>query len=229
MEDRTQFNIDNKISDWKASLLKNSNLTIDNVDELESHLLDEIDELRDVNLSNEECLLVAKSRIGATETIESEYAKVNKSMVFMKKINPYLKGALIFLAFTTLVEFSTKLLILVSETAGLNNGTAQIISILIFAFLTLTFFIVLYRKYKSTNQIFKKVLNVPRIVGFIIICRVMSVFSLQFIANTVGLQSFGSLMVNLNVFTAVFELLIITTACIVFYKSRKIEKLKIVE
>ena len=75
------FNLDESIKTWRNDLNKNDVLSLDDLDELESHLMDEITVLKEKDLSEEEAFLIAKSRIGQNDIIEEEYKKVNRNMV----------------------------------------------------------------------------------------------------------------------------------------------------
>lgn len=45
------FQLDKSLEDWKGKLINSNTMTESDVDELESHLLDEIDELKGKNLT----------------------------------------------------------------------------------------------------------------------------------------------------------------------------------
>ena len=70
------FNLDESIKTWRNDLNKNDVLSLDDLDELESHLMDEITVLKEKDLSEEEAFLIAKSRIGQNDIIEEEYKKL---------------------------------------------------------------------------------------------------------------------------------------------------------
>ena len=70
MENRTNFDLNKNIEIWKSELSKNSKMTLDNINELESHLKDEIHELHLLGLSIEESLLIAQNRIGNVEDLK---------------------------------------------------------------------------------------------------------------------------------------------------------------
>ena len=86
MENRTNFDLNKNIEIWKSELSKNSKMTLDNVNELESHLRDEMHELQLLGLSFEESLLVAKNRIGNIKNLATEFGKVNKGFILEIKL-----------------------------------------------------------------------------------------------------------------------------------------------
>ena len=115
MENRTEFDLNKNIEIWKSELSQKSNMTQDNINELESHLRDEIHELELLGLNTEESLLIAEKRIGNVEDLRTEFGKINKGIYFRNKIIPYLKGILLFFAFVTIIDLMTNLIILVTE------------------------------------------------------------------------------------------------------------------
>ena len=80
------FNLEKAIINWKSKLNENNTLTSDDLDELQSHLLDEIDSLRLKNLTDEESFLVACNRLGSFEAICSEFEKVNLKAIWLNKL-----------------------------------------------------------------------------------------------------------------------------------------------
>lgn len=59
MDTRNAFNLNSSLDSWKSELSLHSMMTRDNIDELESHLHDEMFELQKSGLSVEESMLVA--------------------------------------------------------------------------------------------------------------------------------------------------------------------------
>ncbi|MFR4997208.1 MAG: permease prefix domain 1-containing protein [Clostridium paraputrificum] len=83
------FNLDESIKYWRNDLNKNDVLSLDDLEELESHLMDEITVLKEKDLSEEEAFLVAKSRIGQNDIIEEEYKKVNRNEIGSINYSPF--------------------------------------------------------------------------------------------------------------------------------------------
>jgi hypothetical protein len=63
------------IAEWRASLEGNPAVTSDDLDELQSHLEDQIDELQSVGLSPEEAFLIASRRLGADARLAGQYER----------------------------------------------------------------------------------------------------------------------------------------------------------
>ncbi|WP_179333189.1 permease prefix domain 1-containing protein [Winogradskyella costae] len=227
MENRTEFNLNKNIEIWKSELSQKSNMTKDNINELESHLRDEIHELKLLGLNTEESLLIAEKRIGNVEDLSTEFGKINKGIYFRNKIIPYLKGILLFFAFVTIIDLMTNLIILITEKTGLNNTNTYDISIVFLILLTITLLIISYRKYKSGNFNMQKLTNIPTLVTIIVGSKILS----DIIISTSGsrMMNFASLQISLKVYKYLFALFILAFSCLTYYYSKKDNKIEISE
>ena len=71
------FEMDREIVRWKAVLESGGGMLPEDIDELESHLRDEIESLEKSGLKADEAFLVSVKRIGSAEGLSQEYFKVN--------------------------------------------------------------------------------------------------------------------------------------------------------
>ena len=99
------FNLDESIKTWRNDLNKNDVLSLDDLDELESHLMDEITVLKEKDLSEEEAFLIAKSRLGQNDIIEEEYKKVNRNEIWFHKLFTLFIGFISFQFILILIRF----------------------------------------------------------------------------------------------------------------------------
>lgn len=228
MENRTNFDLNKNIEIWKSELSKNSKMTLDNVNELESHLRDEMHELQLLGLSNEESLLVAKNRIGNVKNLATEFGKVNKGFYFRNRIIPYLKGILLFMAFITLTELLTSFSVITANKLGFSENL-NYISIGILTFSTLILLIIGYIKFTNTSLDLRKLTSIPILVSLILVSTILKYLSTVFITRSVGISELGSLMMNLNVYKMIFGLFILILSFIMFYSLKKENKVKIAE
>lgn len=227
MENRTEFNLNKNIEIWKSELSQKSNMTKDNINELESHLRDEIHELELLGLNTEESLLIAEKRIGNVEDLRTEFGKINKGIYFRNKIIPYLKGILLFFAFVTIIDLMTNLIILITEKTGLNNTNTYDISIVFLILLTITLLIISYRKYKSGNFNMQKLTNIPTLVTIIVGSKILS--DIIILTSGSRMMNFASLQINLEVYKYLFALFILAFSCLTYYYSKKDNKIEISE
>jgi hypothetical protein len=86
METTTAFDLNHEITRWRQTLGQSPALRADNLDELESHLRDTVEELEGKGLSSEEAFVLATRRLGPVEPVEAEFAKVNPSGVWLHRV-----------------------------------------------------------------------------------------------------------------------------------------------
>jgi hypothetical protein len=86
MENRTQFDLNTALQRWRENLTQSPQFRAENVQELESHLRDSISAWRAKGLSDEEAFLIATRRLGATQALEPEFAKVNGKEVWLDRL-----------------------------------------------------------------------------------------------------------------------------------------------
>lgn len=159
MENRTQFSLEKEIKQWRSEFSNSSSFSDDNVEELETHLLDEISALNEKGLTYEEAFWIAKNRIGSTSVLQQEYKKVNKSLDLYNKIIPYVKGTLIFSVIFSIFEIVHILLLNATFSIGiLNLNTVSIGVLLLFGVLIL---LVFYLLYQQKLKIFRFMMKLP--------------------------------------------------------------------
>lgn len=225
MENRNEFSLNQNITVWKSKLLKSSGLTNDNVEELESHLLDEIQSLQKLGLNDEESFLVAAKRMGDNRVLIEEFSKVNRGIVFRRKIIPYLKGVLSFIAFLAIAELMVNITVLFGQFLNFNETQLKWFTIGLFCFLGISPFLgyVLFKrgKFKLSNTA-----NIPYLVYGIIIAKALNFFALIFLARHVSSSTFGKLRFNFGYFEITFLVFILTIAVVMSIQLKKDAKLK---
>jgi hypothetical protein len=229
MENRTELSIAESINNWKHQLLEKSNFTQDNINELESHLLDEIQALRKIGLNEEESFLVASKRIGTIEHLTSEFSKINRKVYLRNRILLVLKGMLAFIGFMAITELVTNTSVLIAGKLGLNNNQLNWLSIIVLTSLSITIFTIIFNKYKKEKINVSIVTNIPFLVITIIITKFLNLLSLIALTRYVTPQNFGVLRHNLNLFELSFAVLILILSTVLFYTLKKNQKLKLAE
>ena len=228
MDNRTEFRIEKGIEIWKAGLIQNSNMTQDNVEELESHLLDEIHELQEIGLSLEESFLIAKKRIGKTKELANEFGKVNKGVNLRNRILPYLKGILCFLAFMSTTDLLTNALVLLGDKFGFNSYLNWISIALLIVFSLIPFAIIV-RKYKTHDFPINHLMSIPFLVITVMITKSLTYLTLIYMSRHIQVEIFGSLRMNFSVFGLVFSLLILILSSFIYYISKRDNKIIVAE
>ncbi|MEP1489282.1 MAG: hypothetical protein ABJK28_12715 [Algibacter sp.] len=246
MENRTEFNLENNIKKWKSSLTKKNNLTKSNVIELESHLFDLIDDLESNGLNKEESFIIARKRIGKIDDICLEFDKVNTDFSSINKVIPYLKGALIYIAFIMLSKLFLVITLALSQILNLNNSTFIIISTILLTSVSISFFSTLYFNIKRGKSFLSKLSNVNAIVTLIIILFISHVITYRFSAqitlpgiDVTQLQYISTLenhFIDIVTFENIFAVykifcgfILLTTSLIFFWNNKKYNKLKLIK
>ena len=89
--------IERQIEQWRKGLGTSEALGTTDLDELESHLREEMERLTPLGLSPMEAFLVARHRLGATEALETEYAKVNTDRRALLHLSWMAGGVLVYI------------------------------------------------------------------------------------------------------------------------------------
>ncbi len=80
------FELKEAIISWKTGLYESGNYREEDIDELESHLSEDISNLVENNkLSDEDAFTLAVHRIGGKKELDMEFRKVNKAFVWKKR------------------------------------------------------------------------------------------------------------------------------------------------
>lgn len=150
-ERNIEFNLQNQICTWVANLKSEPSITESDSEELKSHLLDLIDELKKNGLNDEEAFWVASKRLGSCFEWKADYVEVNRPFIQMKRSLFILAGVLAYFLLFYFIKFSSKLLfiVLISNGVGEYNSVDWISRYLIvvhFAFILLVVSIFLLEK-----------------------------------------------------------------------------------
>jgi hypothetical protein len=94
MGEQTMFDLNEQIIKWRSNLAQSQTLGNSDIDELESHLREEIENLKASNLSDEEAFLIATHRLGSTDSLAVEYEKINRGIKFRNKLSWIATGVL---------------------------------------------------------------------------------------------------------------------------------------
>lgn len=80
--DVDEFDLQAGIAEWKAYLGKRAAFSSADITELEDHLLDQIERLRDAGLEEEEAFLIAAKRIGNLDAVAREFAVIHSGRLW---------------------------------------------------------------------------------------------------------------------------------------------------
>lgn len=85
MEDKTRFDLNTAVEQWRETLRRSPEIRAENLAELESHLRDSVAEWQRRGLSEEEAFVLAGHRLGGPTALRQEFAKINQSRVWLHR------------------------------------------------------------------------------------------------------------------------------------------------
>lgn len=233
MENRSEFNLETNIKLWKLDLVKKNNLTKENIIELEDHLLDSIDDLKAKGLSEEESFIIAQKRMGKVDTICLEFDKVNVDFSFINQSIPYLKGALIYIAF---IVFSKVLLLssfFLSDQLNINNATFNNLSIVLLVAISGLFFLSIYFRKAFLNKL-NKINVLIALISVSLIIKMLyaslplgGISPLTGVENSYGMENYIKMETNFEAYKVFVGFALLTMSLIFFWKNKRQNKLKI--
>ena len=97
------FDLSESTADWLGDLRQSEAFEETDLEELENHLRDEIEQLMEKGLSEKEAFWVATSRAGTREELPREYAKVNSRPVWRHRFLWMAAGVLAYLFLSTVI------------------------------------------------------------------------------------------------------------------------------
>jgi len=115
------FDLNEQINRWRGNLAQSETLGSSDIDELESHLREEIENLTTLKLSDEEAFLIATYRLGSTDSLAGEYAKINRSSIFRRKFSLMITGILAYLLATHFATAISKDCVLLAANSGITG------------------------------------------------------------------------------------------------------------
>jgi len=86
MENRTRFELNTAIENWRNQLAAQPNFAPDDRRELEAHLRDAITEFQQRGLNDEESFWLAGRRIGQPQQLSDEFEKANSTRVWRERM-----------------------------------------------------------------------------------------------------------------------------------------------
>lgn len=240
------FNLNESIKGWKAKLGNCDSFTGNDIEELESHLLDEIESLKEKELSEEEAFYIASSRLGEVDLLSSEFSKVNEKPMYLRKVALLLGGYLLIYFIQQLIRSILTLLSIIIEKANIVHFHAELalfpgdqanayINIGISVFLALMFIYVLLKKKNplllKIQLVFNYLYNANKILLF-------SLYSILIIINSIGymllvpiiirstdIQTLGSISNGNSLFGIIWIVVLSVSFIVIVFRKNKKEQL----
>ncbi|MBL8892028.1 MAG: hypothetical protein JNL67_18780 [Planctomycetaceae bacterium] len=123
------FDLARNLEVWLADASRSGSISPQNLNELESHLRDAIEDLTAKGLSDQEAFLVATYRLGTPETLNAEFRKVNGSDVWRDRILWIITGYIGGTALTALFQGLSALSGATVASFGMGVGLTSFVAI----------------------------------------------------------------------------------------------------
>lgn len=132
------FNLEKSIALWKEDFQKSDAFTTEDITELESHLLDTIDNLTAKNLTQEEAFIKATENIGSSSALSKDYTIANAKGRLINKVLIAFFGFIFISLGLKIVEFIAMIILLpfansLSSTPPISSPIYTVIANLIFS------------------------------------------------------------------------------------------------
>lgn len=129
------FNLNDEIGKWRSNLAESQTLETSDIDELESHLREEIEQLVTAKLSQQEAFWVARHRLGDAASLAEEFAKINASVLWRKRFFWAAAGLLGYVVATYIAKCASAGFVVLAWLAGVKGyalGTVDTVSQVVF-------------------------------------------------------------------------------------------------
>ncbi len=170
--------IEERIERWRAGLAGSEVLGNSTADELESHLMEELEHLKASGLSGEEAFLVARRRLGDTSALEEEFAKVDPHKRVAHRLYWMATGVLGYFLILHLSLWVTKASTLLGYEAGLRNPYLTIFAcfLQVAAFAGIGALVLRYYASRSRSRTPSGRASVSRHAGLFVACGIVALW-----------------------------------------------------
>lgn len=200
------FDLSKEISNWRTNLSQKQTCVSSDLDELESHLKDEIDQLEKKDLSQQEAFMVATHRLGDTDALAGEFAKVNKSLLLRKKLFYAVCGVFAFMSASYIAAAFSKVILMLATLCGYRGYTAATVEMVskvaIFALMILMWYIIAIKmdphgqRFSNTADTRKGKLVLLMIPLLLIVFHMSALYiPNSVIFRTLGVEEYSQIMV----------------------------------
>jgi len=164
MGDKTMFDLNSAISSWRMNLSEKQTCAKSDIDEMETHLREEIDSLTASKLSQQEAFLVAAHRLGDPDSLAAEFAKVNTSILWRNRLFWMVAGLLSYFVAKYITGIASNGFVILAWFAGVRGhslGAFDVISRVVFFLVVIFVFYQIIRRRDTQGELFCKVANKP--------------------------------------------------------------------
>jgi cation transport ATPase len=176
------FQLESAIQNWRNSLQQDQTMLPEDIDELETHLRDQIDSLTLSRLNPDEAFWVASHRFGDNSAVAREFAKVNTAAIWKHRAFWMIFGIFISMLITSLAAVLSKTGAIVLKWIQIDSNISGLAASLGYISAVLIAFVILFTCFDGLSQWFRRRCK----MHMILILGVIGLFFLKII--TLGLD-----------------------------------------
>ena len=229
-----KFCIEKRLEDWEQRFRNNTSFTDADTEELKTHLLDLMDELKGMGLDDEEAFLVAEKRIGIIDDVEQDYNVTNNSILQMRRSLVIFSGVLLYFFSKTFISCFYKIFLM----ALLYFGVETHLSVeWIFRFLVGIYFLVsiifvsIYFLERRTVSFIERLKITPKYIFIVMLCSfLLGIFDAYLLSVTKGMLGLdyglrSKFLIYIRNFNYLFPSIVGAGLFVVYYKYHKSTKI----
>jgi hypothetical protein len=129
MGGKSMFELKEALAGWRNFLRGKSTLLDTDIQELESHLLEELELLKDKGLSEEEAFLVASRRLGRSNELSDEFSKINGNAIWGYRLIWMALGLLSYLLMKHLIQLVNGIYVSIAVICGISGYQLGVVSV----------------------------------------------------------------------------------------------------
>ena len=177
--------VEKQIEQWRTGLAGSEMLGNSTVDELESHLREQMGDLKASGLSDEEAFFVSRRRLGEADVLAEEFAKVNPSRRFANRLLWMATGVLGYFLVFHLSACTTYPTALLGYALGLRNPYLALVVCLTYAaaFAGIVALMWRYLAVRSSSEMTRRGASKAARVGLFVACIVVALHWIETFAN----------------------------------------------
>ena len=156
------FDLDQKLSEWRKQMLESNVYSAANIEELEAHVLDVMDDLKTKGLDEEEAFCVAVHRIGDVESLNREFSKVNRPLIWRRRVVWLLAGYFIISAIGAVMKIAPRLVFTLGAAVGAGTSVMTVTSVILAGCLTSAVLILLFSKKVWNSSILDRTTSIAK-------------------------------------------------------------------
>jgi hypothetical protein len=156
------FDLDQQLSKWRTQMLAGNVCLPSDIEELEGHLLEAMDDLESKGLTREEAFWVATHRIGDVNSLNREFGKINRGLIWRRYVLWLLAGYIIISAIHSATTMASRLFFLLGSMSGAETSLLNPVSAILRICLIGGVLFLLFSKKAGDSSVMKRSISLIR-------------------------------------------------------------------